>query len=101
MPYHLAMSPYVGRGDRIAVGPCLHVERSVATGDSNARHSIVRAPLERGLAANDYERPSPSGDLNRESNDSLQPPRVGLEPTTLRLTAECSTIELSRNVRIA
>ena len=23
-------------------------------------------------------------------------PRVGLEPTTLRLTAECSTIELSR-----
>ena len=24
-------------------------------------------------------------------------PRVGLEPTTLRLTAECSTIELSRN----
>ena len=27
-------------------------------------------------------------------------PRVGLEPTTTRLTAECSTIELSRNVRI-
>ncbi len=25
-------------------------------------------------------------------------PRVGLEPTTLRLTAECSTIELSRNI---
>ena len=24
-------------------------------------------------------------------------PRVGLEPTTLRLTAACSTIELSRN----
>ena len=24
-------------------------------------------------------------------------PRVGLEPTTTRLTAECSTIELSRN----
>ena len=24
-------------------------------------------------------------------------PRVGLEPTTLRLTAECSTIELSGN----
>ena len=24
-------------------------------------------------------------------------PRVGLEPTTLRLTAECSAIELSRN----
>ena len=26
-------------------------------------------------------------------------PRVGLEPTTPRLTAECSTIELSRNIR--
>ena len=25
-------------------------------------------------------------------------PQVGLEPTTLRLTAECSTIELLRNV---
>jgi hypothetical protein len=25
-------------------------------------------------------------------------PRAGLEPATLRLTAECSTIELSRNV---
>ena len=25
-------------------------------------------------------------------------PRVGLEPTTLRLTAECSTIELSRKI---
>ena len=27
-------------------------------------------------------------------------PRVGLEPTTLRLTAECSAIELPRNVRL-
>ena len=26
-------------------------------------------------------------------------PRVGLEPTTPRLTAECSTIELSRNMK--
>ena len=26
-------------------------------------------------------------------------PRVGLEPTTTRLTAECSTIELSRNMK--
>ena len=28
----------------------------------------------------------------------LQAPRVGLEPTTTRLTAECSTIELLRNI---
>ena len=27
-------------------------------------------------------------------------PQVGLEPTTLRLTAECSAIELLRNIRI-
>ena len=50
---------------------------------------------------------------NKEQNENLQKihqakdlwilhsqvlttPRVGLEPTTLRLTAECSTIELSR-----
>ena len=29
----------------------------------------------------------------------VKAPRVGLEPTTTRLTAECSTIELSRNKR--
>ena len=29
---------------------------------------------------------------------SSSAPRVGLEPTTTRLTAECSTIELSRNI---
>ncbi len=28
----------------------------------------------------------------------LMAPRVGLEPTTLRLTAGCSAIELPRNV---
>ena len=28
----------------------------------------------------------------------LTAPQVGLEPTTLRLTAECSAIELLRNV---
>ena len=26
-------------------------------------------------------------------------PQVGLEPTTLRLTAECSTTELLRNIK--
>ena len=29
----------------------------------------------------------------------LKAPRVGLEPTTTRLTAECSTIELSRIIQ--
>ncbi len=32
----------------------------------------------------------------QENTPALKAPRVGLEPTTLRLTAECSTIELSR-----
>ena len=31
---------------------------------------------------------------------SLDAPQVGLEPTTLRLTAECSAIELLRNIGI-
>ena len=31
---------------------------------------------------------------------SLSAPQVGLEPTTLRLTAECSAIELLRNISI-
>ena len=31
---------------------------------------------------------------------SLHAPQVGLEPTTLRLTAECSAIELLRNIGI-
>ena len=34
--------------------------------------------------------------LKRYVTDQLSAPRVGLEPTTTRLTAECSTIELSR-----
>ena len=28
----------------------------------------------------------------------IKTPQVGLEPTTLRLTAECSAIELLRNI---
>ena len=35
--------------------------------------------------------------LNLLTTGPKQTPRVGLEPTTPRLTAECSTIELSRN----
>ena len=41
--------------------------------------------------------------LNRLTMEPHSPsrltPRVGLEPTTTRLTAECSTIELSRKVK--
>ena len=38
-----------------------------------------------------FERP-----VNISVYGSSLAPRVGLEPTTTRLTAECSTIELSR-----
>ena len=37
---------------------------------------------------------------NAEVYGLFQTPRVGLEPTTPRLTAACSTIELSRNLFI-
>ena len=33
-----------------------------------------------------------------DSDSMFLAPQVGLEPTTLRLTAECSAIELLRNV---
>jgi hypothetical protein len=37
--------------------------------------------------------------LKRCANlSNLLAPQVGLEPTTLRLTAECSAIELLRNI---
>ena len=36
-------------------------------------------------------------DLKMSSDDMFLAPQVGLEPTTLRLTAECSAIELLRN----
>ena len=34
-----------------------------------------------------------------QARGSEMAPQVGLEPTTLRLTAECSTIELLRNLK--
>ena len=43
--------------------------------------------------------PGDSLDMERFFSKSFLAPQVGLEPTTLRLTAECSAIELLRNVR--
>ena len=37
-------------------------------------------------------------DLEMSSDELFLAPQVGLEPTTLRLTAECSAIELLRNI---
>ena len=39
-------------------------------------------------------------DLEMSSDDMFLAPQVGLEPTTLRLTAECSAIELLRNIHL-
>ena len=40
----------------------------------------------------------PISDLEMSSDYMFLAPQVGLEPTTLRLTAECSAIELLRNM---
>ena len=40
------------------------------------------------------------GDVLTAWPRSQKTPRVGLEPTTTRLTAECSTIELSRIIKV-
>ena len=37
-------------------------------------------------------------DLEMSSDELFLAPQVGLEPTTLRLTAECPAIELLRNI---
>ena len=58
--------------------------------DDRTKRKIVLALVDAGK-----EKRSPkliSGDLYPE-----MAPQVGLEPTTLRLTAECSAIELLRN----
>ena len=68
-PYHLAMSP------QITI--CLQIGCS---GWKLAKQVVRQNTAFRSLQTKHY----------------CQAPRVGLEPTTLRLTAECSTIELSR-----
>ena len=51
-----------------------------------------------------YEISSTESRYNKKSIECINAlscaPQVGLEPTTLRLTAECSAIELLRNIGI-
>ena len=72
-PYHLAMSP------QITI--CLQIGCS---GWKLAKQVVRQNTAFRSLQTKHY----------------CQAPRVGLEPTTLRLTAECSTIELSRKIQV-
>ena len=57
----------------------------------------------RSVRSTRFENTSSSGRTGSRLGSKIprqvyRPPRVGLEPTTPRLTAACSTIELSRNV---
>ena len=91
-------------------------------GPENGRKRLGRGISGRGIGAptgkretngRDPERakPRPDGDLEaalrrqQTAGESLRgnelAPQVGLEPTTLRLTAECSTIELLRSSAIS
>ena len=55
---------------------------------------------ETGSSSREYGTPG-SDDVNRRARKPLKingmAPQVGFEPTTLRLTAECSTVELLRS----
>jgi hypothetical protein len=78
--------------------------------DAEARR--ISLPVERQLSAAEKRSQLLSNSPNCRSPKRLRPPfavalsvikrnspQVGLEPTTLRLTAECSAIELLRNKR--
>ena len=56
----------------------------------------ARNPLKSGLSGK-KKAPQPRYALYQNCGSYLAP-QVGLEPTTLRLTAECSAIELLRNI---
>ena len=78
LPYHLATAPYLIKMTPTGIEPVLPPWK----GDV-----LTAWPWSRVL--------SPLGVSNVSDKKT---PRVGLEPTTTRLTAECSTIELSRNI---
>ena len=78
LPYHLATAPYLIKMTPTGIEPVLPPWK----GDV-----LTAWPWSRVL--------SPLGVSNVSDKKT---PRVGLEPTTTRLTAECSTIELSRKI---
>ena len=79
MPYHLAKSPYIFKND------------------SNGNRTRVTAVKGRCLNRLTME---PKKKISDNGFAPRLTPRVGLEPTTTRLTAECSTIELSRKISL-
>ena len=61
---------------------------------SRVLQALLRKPWRRFAVAHHFANARDHGASHRGLT-----PRVGLEPTTLRLTAECSTIELSRIIK--
>ena len=55
-------------------------------------------PLSEEIRDNRRDSSEAKSRLRRFYADKRMAPQVGLEPTTLRLTAECSAIELLRSV---
>ena len=59
--------------------------------------ALLYPPFSKSLEWKERKNPNPFR-LEMSSDDMFLAPQVGLEPTTLRLTAECSAIELLRNM---
>ncbi len=77
------------------------VKRGEKTGEIEFRlrgNGSIKEKWEDAIKKDDGE-PNKTGNRHFDSPCSLAP-RAGLEPATLRLTAACSTIELSRNLYI-
>ena len=60
------------------------------------QNSGNQAEIEAGSFDNPFD-PNPSGNSTASNPNKEKAPQVGLEPTTLRLTAGCSAIELLRS----
>ena len=71
-------------------------ETASAASSREARQQILTMILVEFMNRSPPKREKPSGIPDGGIASNLAP-QVGLEPTTLRLTAECSTIELLRN----
>ena len=90
MPYHLAMSPYSILCNTFFLNDSYGNRTRVTAVKGRCLNRLTKEPyfffsLRLSLSFSPGFLP-----------DKKRAPRVGLEPTTLRLTAECSTIELSR-----
>ena len=115
MPYHLAMAPYDSDGNRTRVtavkGRCLDrlTTEPHYSGFSPIRSTVFSETLIKCFLGSFNQirkylirfQERPHTRLVYYLAKCFRAPRVGLEPTTSRLTAVRSTIELSRNISFA